>query len=700
MVTKNWWTNFFALQIGLFQGCCMSVMIFNVVFQMLLDYHSQFCQRKRIGYAFKNAQITVVNPSFADDITLAASDATDCQQSINTMQEIVTWTKTMAFKPSKCRSWAGRFFRNGEKTKFTKLQNSTYSFYDPLLTVNGDAILCVGQDTKSDFMFKILGRQLQWELTNDKIIEKLDTLIEEWLNKVNTIPLSGCIKSWIVDNVVVSRFSWPLLIYDFPQSVVQNWSNRCIAFYKKWLKMSRCAETSILFRNRQENFGLGFKNLEIENKCFQIVKWHILKNSMDDQMRALYTHKLNQEKAGKLGKGRKADRAPCLAVERLESIAQFNERFGQGQTSRHGIGWNHIKSVPFSKMSNKQQRGKLTEITRQEAEDKRIVLLMKYNMQNGFLNWGKLEMEMECDDLSWKKVLTQYSDRLLSFVLNSQLNTLPTPNNLRLWGSAKNLSCGLCGKSDSVTFGHIMGGCPWVLNVENKTTPSEDRYTWRHNNVLRVLCNAIVRKVQQRNRDSQKDTAPGIHFVKEKATASTISSAKILNKKKTFYGDLATSNDWTVFFELPELKAFSIKHFPQDICQTTKQVDAFVISRSRKICFVGPELTVPIEERIAFWNEKKTGKYEKMIADHGSPSWKLKCIVAEVGCRGYIPPSFRKALQLFGFTSKELKALVDECSLVSRRSSYYIWLNRFHQTFIPFQMVQVDIESYQSIAVV
>jgi len=188
--------------------------------------------------------------------------------------------------------------------------------------------------------------------------------------------------------------------------------------------------------------------------------------------------------------------------------------------------------------------------------------------------------------------------------------------------------------------------------------------------------------------------------VKEKATASTISSAKTHNKKKTFYGDLATSNDWTVFFELPELKAFSIKHFPQDICQTTKQVDAFVISRSRKICFVGPELTVPIEERIAFWNEKKTGKYEKMIADHGSPSWKLKCIVAEVGCRGYIPPSFRKALQLFGFTSKELKALVDECSLVSRRSSYYIWLNRFHQTFIPFQMVQVDIESYQSIAVV
>ena len=114
-------------------------------------------------------------------------------------------------------------------------------------------------------------------------------------------------------------------------------------------------ETSILFQNHQENFGVGFKNLEIENKCFQRVKWHILKYSMDDQMRALYTHKLNQAQmqAGKLGKGRKADWAPCLAVERLESIAQFNECFGQGQTSRHGIGWNHNKSVLFLKMSNK-----------------------------------------------------------------------------------------------------------------------------------------------------------------------------------------------------------------------------------------------------------------------------------------------------------------------------------------------------------
>ena len=68
---------------------------------------------------------------------------------------------------------------------------------------------------------------------------------------------------------------------------------------------------------------------------------------MDDRMRALYLHKLNQDKSGKLGKGRKADRAPCLAVERLESIAKFDERFGQGQNFKT---WNCLESQQISSL--------------------------------------------------------------------------------------------------------------------------------------------------------------------------------------------------------------------------------------------------------------------------------------------------------------------------------------------------------------
>ena len=58
------------------------------------------------------------------------------------------------------------------------------------------------------------------------------------------------------------------------------------------------------------------------------------------------------------------------------------------------------------------------------------------------------------------------------------------------------------------------------------------------------------------------------------------------------------------------LKEFAIKHFPQDICQAKKQVDAFVISQSKKICLVGLELTVPIVKRESLFGMRK--KQENM----------------------------------------------------------------------------------------
>ena len=124
-------------------------------------------------------------------------------------------------------------------------------------------------------------------------------------------------------------------------------------------------------------------------------------------------------------------------------------------------------------------------------------------------------------------------------------------------------------KSDSVAFGHIMIGCPWVLSVENKTTSNKDRYMWRHNNVLRVLCNAIVRKVQQYNQETQKDTAPGIHFVKEKASARTISSAKAHNKKQTCYEIFLPQmiGQFSLNFQNSSILN---KHFPHDFLPNYK----------------------------------------------------------------------------------------------------------------------------------
>src|SRR5689334_21024572 len=57
---------------------------------------------------------------------------------------------------------------------------------------------------------------------------------------------------------------------------------------------------------------------------------------------------------------------------------------------------------------------------------------------------GYLEDWKMKQDKSWQALLYQYSQSLLQFVLNSQLNTLPSPANLRRWSANNDAICSLC----------------------------------------------------------------------------------------------------------------------------------------------------------------------------------------------------------------------------------------------------------------
>ena len=85
---------------------------------------------------------------------------------------------------------------------------------------------------------------------------------------------------------------------------------------------------------------------------------------------------------------------------------------------------------------------------RREAEKKRLVVLEKYQLQNTWLTWGLTDMMVK--DLTWNKILTGYSEELLKFVLNGNLLTLATPDNLRRWNIASDVPCGLCTKPNAI----------------------------------------------------------------------------------------------------------------------------------------------------------------------------------------------------------------------------------------------------------
>ena len=61
---------------------------------------------------------------------------------------------------------------------------------------------------------------------------------------------------------------------------------------------------------------------------------------------------------------------------------------------------------------------------------------------------------------------------------------------------------------------------------------------------------------------------------------------------RKYYGDASSRSGLTDFSPHINIYLSIYLSISQDICQTKKEVDAFVISQSRKICLIGLELTV------------------------------------------------------------------------------------------------------------
>jgi hypothetical protein len=169
------------------------------------------------------------------------------------------------------------------------------------------------------------------------------------------------------------------------------------------------AEASILYRSRY-HFGIQLKNLAEMQRQLHIVKWHIMKNSTVLESRKLYHYRHSLDQKGKIGQGRKT--SPCLTLERLEGSQAVDSLSALGQHGRQGLGFGRKKRKICS-------RAEIIDRLKKEMEEKRLVVLHKYEMQANWLSWG-LDNMMQYD-MSWKAILYQYSQRLVKFILNAQL---------------------------------------------------------------------------------------------------------------------------------------------------------------------------------------------------------------------------------------------------------------------------------------
>jgi hypothetical protein len=102
-VTTKSRTDFFLFDIGLFQGCVLSTILFDCVFNLLLDFLAPTGVQAELWRR-------TMEKAYADDLNITTARASHNQQVLNRMDTWLSWSITMRAKPRKCVHLAFRQF--------------------------------------------------------------------------------------------------------------------------------------------------------------------------------------------------------------------------------------------------------------------------------------------------------------------------------------------------------------------------------------------------------------------------------------------------------------------------------------------------------------------------------------------------------------------------------------------------------------
>ena len=87
---------------------------------------------------------------------------------------------------------------------------------------------------------------LTFKDTKKRIEDKLMALFQA----VEESGLDGVMKCWIYNNLLTSKLSWDLMIYNLPVSFVKDLEAICNRYLKKWLGLTKSITVSVLYRKK------------------------------------------------------------------------------------------------------------------------------------------------------------------------------------------------------------------------------------------------------------------------------------------------------------------------------------------------------------------------------------------------------------------------------------------------------------------
>ena len=618
VVTKDWKSNWFYYMLGLFQGDPLSVVLFLIVFNLLLDLLQD---QKELGYKPSFSSEPTSNRAFADDLTLMSSRLEKLKKQIELMEKFLEWSRKMKAKPSKCVSLG------------MKVIDGTYQSYDPEIVIDGQTISYVGNNP-----IKFLGHWIYVDLGLNDTKQRIEDKLKALFQTVDECGLNGVMKCWIYNNMLTSKMSWDLMIYNLPVSFVHDLDAICTRFLKKWLGVTRSITVTVLYRSK-DYFGLDLKKLSDLYKSLQVSKGHALKNSDDTKVIEAFNNKREKQESS----SRWSYTTELTARER---DLYFQELVGVVTKDRGGLGCK-------PKLTERQ---KLRQLVESVSENDMLVTLVNKGVQGRFLTW---ENTMQLD-LGWNNLIYNYkmSPALLKFHLNSTHDVANTPANMKLWNYSNTGNCTLCGWK-TCNIKHILAVCSVARNSK--------RYNWRHDNVLRVIAGALLDQLKMYN--SAGSTTSDKEWLRFKSKDGGYGYPKPKLRKEMPF---ERAKDWVLIWDEDTLPA----QFPQHIYNTSERPDIVVWSDSlREVVLI--ELTCGDESNFSDQVVRKEARYNReLIPGIGGCGWKARLFTVEIGCRGFWHHTVPALFNYFGLAKRTKKKALNEAAFVALRCSYAIWLAR------------------------
>ena len=344
------------------------------------------------------------------------------------------------------------------------------------------------------------------------------------------------------------------------------------------------------------------------------------------------------------------------ALEALLPVAEHNLHY-PSHKGHSGLGAN--KAGPYiAEPTIRDWREKVVEALGAECEEKHVLHASRLPLQGVWTHWK----DDVCPfDLSWESLITSVPS-LIKFVLNAQINSVRTPDMLKLWGFIEKSTCPLCAQ-EPCNLHHILVNCRYALD--------QKRYTWRHDSVLVNIQTALLSLLEKFNK---KKPSQQLQVSKESFAACFVtaggSKPKLSKVAREGFArsTLECANDWELLVDLGKQA-----QFPPTIIASPLRPDIVIWSKMARVVVL-IELTCCAEEGVREAQLRKQTKYIPLVNEiNATKLWKASLHTLEICARGLVATSSHKIFVTLGFTSSQARSLCKTLSRVVARRSYAIY---------------------------